>query len=377
MSVTTVAEMLAVREWAIRTLVGEGSSAPSVQADGYRTVLERERCAIPIVARLGAAAPQAAQELARRHTQVVLAREGALAEVGRIGRERGVPVVALKTAAHRTPIPSLDLDVLVPEARLDELVQELARRGYRGQRGHLAGREVHQLHLPALGRAGEMMIEVHFNLGDGLPLDDRVWETLRPHPVHEGIRRLPPARHVWHLLWHSTVFHPDRRGQLGDLVLIAEALGDLDSPARAWLNDRIEAHPGAGALERALRMVEAIRGMTAPMDEFRAVAAAQYRLRTSSALSRLPARLAKQLEAQWFELVEGGSEAALWRQLVLTDGAPSARPWLHGVERTAPRLARSARVTVRAAVFMLSFPVARILSRLSERDAAAPTDTVK
>jgi hypothetical protein len=325
---------------------------------------------------LGSTVPPAIQQQALGDTQAILARQAPLDELTRLARERGFPVVALKSAAHASRVPSLDLDVLVPEARLGETSQFLEARGYRGLRGHVAAREIHPMHVPAVGRPGETLVEVHFNLGDGLPVDGPMWEAIRPHPVHVGISRLSAERHAWHLVWHSAVFHPDRRGQLGDLLLIAEALSDLDSAGRSWLETQVAAHPGVGALRRTLRMADAFRKGGTPQDEFRAVAAVQYRLRVTRALHRLPARLAKQLEAQSFELVEGGSAAALWRQLVLTDGAPSARPWLHGFERTAPRLARSARVTVRAAVFMLSFPVARVLSRLGARDAAAATDTV-
>jgi hypothetical protein len=338
-----------------------------------RVLLERERCASSLAARLGVAGPPAIHQAALQDTQATLARQAPLGELARLGRERGFPVVALKSAAHATQVPSLDLDVLVPEARLTETIQYLAAKGYKGLRGRVAAREIQPMHVPALGRPGEMMVEVHFSLGDGLPVDEAVWQALRPHPVHAGICRLSPERHAWHLSWHSAVFHPDRRGQLGDLLLIAEALSDLDSVGRSWLDAQVAAHPGSGPLQRALRMADALRSGDTPSDEFRAVAAAQYRLRLTPAVHHLPARMAKQLEAQWFELVEGGSLAGLWRKLVLGEETLSARPWLYALERAAPWLTRAGRVAARAAVFTVTVPFARRLSRASLEDARGST----
>jgi hypothetical protein len=183
---------------------------------------------------------------------------------------------------------------------------------------------------------------------------------------------LPAERHAWHVLWHSVVVHTHRRGQLGDLLLIGEALNDLDAGGRSWFESQVSGHPGAAALRRALRMADALRSGRVPPDEFRAVAAAQYRLRITRAIHHLPGRMAKQLEAEWFELVEGGSVAGLWRDLVLAEHTPSARPWLYALERAAPRLTRAGRVGARAAVFMVTVPIAQRLSRVSLEDAHRP-----
>jgi hypothetical protein len=169
------------------------------------------------------------------------------------------------------------------------------------------------------------------------------------------------------------VVHPHRRGQLGDLLLIAEALADLDPAGQAWLEGQVRAHPAAEPLGRALRMAEGLRDGVRPADEFRAVAAAHYRWRTTRALAFLPDRLAKQLESLWFERVEGERVGPLWDRLVLTDGAPSARPWLFAVERAAPGLTRAGRIAARAAVFALTLPLATLLARLALTDARRQT----
>jgi len=365
--------MLAARAWALRVLAGGSvGSPPDLPAGELRALLSRERCALPLASRLGAAVPAAVQNQALRDAQVALVREAPLGDLARFSRDHGVPVVALKSAAHTTRMPSLDLDVLVPEEHLAAVVEYLDARGYRSTRGYLELRDLHHVHLPARGRLGEMMVEVHFALGDGLPVDQRIWLALRAHPSHPGMSRLPADREAWHLLWHSVVVHPHRRGQLGDLLLIAEALGDLDEAGRAWLRARVRAHPAAEPLGRALRMAEGLRGGAVPVDEFRAVAAAHYRWRTTRALALLPDRPAKQLETLWFELVEGERLGPLWDRLVLTDGAPSARPWLFAVERAAPGLTRAGRVATRAAVFALTLPIAAGLTRLSLADARRP-----
>lgn len=365
--------MLAVRTWALRVLSGKvGLAAPELPATAMRAVLDRERCALPLSGRHGSAVPPGVQEQALRDAQVTLIREAPLAELGALGLKRGFPVVALKSAAHATRVPSVDLDVLVPEERLAETLAHLEGLGYRSTRGYLDAIEIHNVHLPARGRPGELIVEVHFDVGDGVPVDDRMWSRLRHHPSHGGVFRLPAERHAWHVLWHSVVVHPHRRGQLGDLLLIAESLNELDPAGRTWLEEQMRAHPGAVPIGRALRMADALRIGGFPTDEFRAVAAAHYRLRTSRLLGHLPARAAKQLEQQWFDLVEGEGVGPLWRRLVLTEGTPSARPWLYSLERALPWATKAARTVVRAAVFMVTIPIAMVLSRLAQEDARHP-----
>ncbi len=365
----TVPAMLAVRDWALCVLSGKGvPSVPELSLPAMRAVLDRERCALPLAGRLGSAVPPAIQEQALRDAQVTLIRQAPLAELGRLGQERGFPVVALKSAAHATRVPSLDLDVLVPQAQLAQTIDYLERQGYRSGSGYLDTMEIHNVHLPARGRPGDLMVEVHFDVGDGLPVDDRMWGNLRPLASHSGIFRLPAERQAWHVLWHSVVVHTHRRGQVGDLLLIAEALDELDPPGRAWLEAQVRGHSGAVPLGRALRMADALRIGTTPTDEFQAVAAAQYRLRTSRLFGRRPARAAKQLEAQWFGLVEGEGVARLWRRLVLTEGSKSARPWLYALERSLPTVTRAARTALRAAVFGLTLPIAILMSRVTRAD---------
>lgn len=305
---------------------------------------------------------------ALRDSQVVLAREATLTELARLGRERGIPIVALKSSAPSIRLPSLDLDVLVPEERLTEVTEYLRGRDFQGTHGYLEDPELHQLHLPGRARPGEMMVEVHRQLGDGEPVDTALWRTLRPLPAHPGCFRLPAERQAWHLLWHSVVMHPHRRGQLGDLLLIGEALGDLEPGARQALGERIRAPVEAGPLGRALRMAEELRGGVTPEDEFRSVAAAQYRWRTTRALALLPARPAKSLEAQWFPLADGDPIAPLWERWVTAEGARSVRPWLHAIETAAPGATRAVRMIVRASVFTLTLPLALGLSRAARAD---------
>ncbi len=50
--------------------------------------------------------------------------------------------MALKSAAHLTRLPSLDLDVLVPEERLTEVTEYLHGRGFQGTRGQVEDLEL-------------------------------------------------------------------------------------------------------------------------------------------------------------------------------------------------------------------------------------------
>jgi hypothetical protein len=329
----------------------------------FRLLLGTERCALPLAERLGDRVPEVVRAMATRDSQVVLLREAALAELGGFAAAQGFPLVALKSAAQRARLPSLDLDVLVPPGRLEEMAGFMAGRGYRGTRGYLERRELHRVHIPGRSRAGEMTVEVHHELGDGPPLDQAVWGGLRPHPVLAGCYRLPASRQAWHLLWHSTVSHPHRRGQLGDLLLLREALDDLDDAGRAWLDHEVGTHPAAEVLGRAVAMADGIREGRVPADQFAEVAAAQYAWRSSAMIPRLPARLAKMLEGQVFEMADGGGVRGLWRRLVVADDTPSARPWLYAVQRVLPWVAKPGRLLSRGAVFGVTLPVARRMSR--------------
>jgi hypothetical protein len=362
--------LLALRAWALR-LLAEGSAPPppAISDALFRVFLAAERVAGPLASRIGPVVPPVLQEQALRDGQVTLLRDAALAEVARFGQEGGFPVVALKSAAHRTRLPSVDLDVLVPADRLGEMAAHLGGSGYRAFRGYAEGPGLHPIHLPGRARPGEMTIELHHQLGDGLSVDDRIWGALRPHPTQTGCYRLPAARHAWHLLWHSIVPHPQRRGQLGDLLLLAESLGELDDPGREWLRSHAASHAHAGRLVRALSMAEGMAGGTRPADEFRAVAAAQYCWRTSRVLQSLPKRPAKMLETVWFDLVDGGTTGDLWSRVVLTDGAASARPWLYALERRAPSATRAGRIVARGVVFALILPAATMLSHRMRRYA--------
>lgn len=366
--------MLALRAWALRVLSGEIEvPPPDAPPAAARAVLDRERCALPLVAKLGSGLSPVIQQQALRDTQLTLIRDAPLGGLAQLGRERSIPVVVLKSAAQGTRLPSLDLDVLVQTKDVQGTLAHLSRLGYQSVSGYIDAMEIHRAHVPARSRPGDIIVEVHFDLGDGMPLGDETWSRLRPHLSHAGLFRLPAERHAWHVLWHSVIVHTHRRGELGDLLLIAEALSDLDSAGRSWLEAQVAAHPGAGALQRALRMADGLRNGSTPPDEFRAVAAAQYRLRVTRGFHYLPARMAKQLEAQWFELVEGGALGGLSRKLVLSEDIPSARPWLYRLERAAPWLTRAGRVAARAAVFIVTLPFAQRLSRVSLEDVRCST----
>jgi Uncharacterised nucleotidyltransferase len=365
-----IQQLLNLRAWAIRVFSGATPPpVPEVKEQSFRVFLVAERCAGPLANRLGAAATPVMHAQALRDAQVVLAREAALSELARLGKDRGFPVVALKSSALSTRLPSNDLDVLVPEERLAEVREYLSARGFRGTHGYLEELELHHIHLPGRARPGEMTVEVHRQLGDGDPVDARLWQALRPLPAHPGCFRLPPERQAWHLLWHSVVSHPHRRGQLGDLLLIAEALGDLEPAARQSYELRVRAHPDAGPLGRALRMAEGFLNGTAPEDEFSSIAAARYHWRTSRALARLSDRQAKSLNAQWFPLADGGRIAPLWKRWVRAEGKTSIRPWLHAMETAVPAATRAMRMIVRASVFTLTLPLALRLSRVARADA--------
>jgi len=329
-----------------------------VSLEAYQTLCAAERAALPLSSRLGEGTPRVIQQQALQDTQLSLLRDAALAELAGWARAHDTPVVALKTAAHRVRLPSVDLDVLVPRDRIRDLLRFLDARGYRGFMGYVEDLSIHRVHAPVRAPPEGLSVEVHHELGDGLAIAPELWRSLREHQAFPGLFRLPPGREAWHLLWHSVVPHPHRRGQLGDLLLLAEALGDLGPGDRSQLHSLVASHPARDPLGRVLAMAEDLAAGRGPVDRFRAVAAMHYRLLRSRAFARFPDRAAKILEAQALELADGGRVGPVWHRLVaVDDSVPSARPWLYRVQRAIPFPTRMLRTLVRAGLFGMVLPL--------------------
>ena len=277
----SVRDALRLRVAALEVLSGrlEQASLPACSHRTWDAFLRTERCALALKSRLTAAGsrvPDPVEQAATRELQRVLSARGQLHRIGQLAAAHDIPAIVLKggvaALVSSTPVDVADVDVLVRPLQAERLAALLDAEGLRGTgpagTAHLAQRlEPHAV-----------QVEVHFALNE-FEVDDAVWHRLRPLDGVAGLMRLGAADHLWHLLLHTVVTHPYRRGALRDGLLIAEALGDCDSAELAALERRIGAHPLAQPLGDLFAMVRELRDGLSVGDRFRREAAANYVLR--------------------------------------------------------------------------------------------------
>ncbi|HET7462517.1 MAG TPA: nucleotidyltransferase family protein [Longimicrobium sp.] len=279
-----LAEALALRAWALRLLGGEAAgAAPACSAGSWETFLLAERCAHPLaraVAHAGVRLPPHAAEALHRRAEVelmrILSAAAQIHTVRTVAAAEGWRVVVMKGGVL-VPDPARALDV----ADLDLLLRPgegraLAARLEQGL-GYVA------LHPDPDPRAGmqhlgqrvtphHVQVEIHERLG-GLDAADALVDRAQPLEGVPGVFRLHPRDHLRHLLEHVVQSHPDRRGNLRDLLLVATA-----AAAGPELPPELTAsgHGGARAMRGTLEMGRALAGGRAPRDAFAAEAAARY-----------------------------------------------------------------------------------------------------
>ena len=108
-------------------------------------------------------------------------------------------------------------------------------------------------HLSPRRRAGALQVEVHRRIR-GFPPDLMVDCLSRIAPIEAapGLFRLAPADHLWHLLLHCGIQHPERSSALRDQLLIRHAVADCDAAELAAVRGAVRAHPRAAALQATL-----------------------------------------------------------------------------------------------------------------------------
>lgn len=350
-------EALRVRGWALGVLAGAGDAAPpAASAEGWRAFLAAEGCALPLRARLAAPLPAPAGEVldaaAAAELRRVLSARGQLRLLGRMAERRGWRLVVLKGGAHahddRAAVDLVDVDVLGRAGELDELAAMLREQGYR------------QVSPPSSHGAGDwaapggIQVELHHAVPGVEPFHP-VWDRIVPAGA---LWRLHPADHLWHLLVHAVVQHPDRRGRLRDLLLMAAALEGCDAASREEVARRIAADPYAEALRASLEIAGSLaEGTAPPADPFPTVAATRY-LVMGWKRGRLPPVVATFAGVAVFARFGGhGGETGTWTHSGMGLERPSALPgfgWLH---RHAPRAERAARMALRNAPLWAMAPL--------------------
>lgn len=282
--------------------------------------------------------------------------------------------VAVLLAISDASLDLVDLDLLLEPVTASDLASALERIGYRAT-GHSNPR-----HLRARSRDGGVSIEIHTTLDlSGAPLPRQVWNGLVPIP-RLGLFRLGAAEHLWHLLQHVVLGHPERRGLLRELLLLQHAVGECNEAQLGDVRKQIHEDDERERLLEVLAEVEALQrgNATQPLVH---VAARFHAVR--SLLDGMP--LPHSLEGYVYRWAFGwlfGREARrrLWEEVLWQGLEPTSHHHIKLAEHTAPLLGRAYRVSLRTlraiAAMTIAIPAALAASLVAggaPRSALAST----
>ena len=279
-------DALYLRAAALSVLGGREPDWPRLEqcsADSWKVFLRTERCALALKARLTGArdavlepARAEIERAATRELQRILSARGQLLRIGRLAAAHAIPAIVLKggvaALTSAAPVDLHDVDVLVRPHQAEQLAALLDKEGF-----HSTGPAT-TAHLPQRVSPNGVHIEVHFTIDD-IELTDALWNRAGLLDRAAGLSRMGAADHLWHLLVHSVVTHPYRRGSLRDALLIAEALGDCSAAELQQVERLIAGRPLSQPLRDVLAMARQLRDGVPVRDRFRREAAANYVLR--------------------------------------------------------------------------------------------------
>jgi hypothetical protein len=277
-----VREALGLRRWALTRLTDapEVLPAPDASPAAWALFLGAENCAAPLLERgaartSGQAALRAAALL---ETQRVLGARRELRALDSLAAAHGWRALVLKGGVPVVEGRTLDLadvDVLVEPDAAAEWTRAIRERGRASVEGSVP-RPGLEHHHPLGGHRepGGMLVELH----TGIPhaqLDEGVFARSLPLPGYTALRRMAPTDQAWHVLVHATVQHPERRGRLRDVILLAMALGDLTPGQATGVRSRAARHD-LSALAEKLGLAEGLRDGAVRSDPFPEIAALRY-----------------------------------------------------------------------------------------------------
>lgn len=281
------AQALELRGWALGVLTGRSAAAPPpAERTAWEIFLKVERCAHPLRTLLAAAEVEVDAlghgELARcgvNEAMHVLAFRDEAARLARLLAERGWEGVVLKGGTSilggGTEVDVRDMDLLVSREHALPFAAALDAAGYQRGEVELRPGAPGRHELAGRKRPNGMLVEVHYALPP-VSADVNVAAT-GPLPL-APFRRLAPTEHLWHVLTHGALHHPERRGSLRDLVVAATAVGWCTPDEVAAAVRRAEARGDAPALARMLEMARAMNGDGELADLFTREAATAYLL---------------------------------------------------------------------------------------------------
>ncbi len=282
---TYVVNVLELRRWALSVLGGRRSVPfPGWNDISLRLFLESERCATHLARCLdraegrvsvpGEVRDRIAQRSNEENGRICSAREH-LATMAEIASEHGWRVVVLKGAVAATAddqaVDLVDVDLLVEPQRARRLAAELERHGYKAV-GDSSPR-----HLAARLKDDGIPVEIHTTLSrDGTPLPPATWERMELLETLPGVYRLTWRDHLWHLLEHLVVDHPERRGLIRELMLIGQAIAECGEDDLSAVNRRIDGCSHSKALREVFEAVDHLRKRRYDNVPLESVAAAFY-----------------------------------------------------------------------------------------------------
>lgn len=387
----TLGDALLLRAWtldllikggpATRPLANESGAADSLGT--WELFLRTERCSLPLRSRLAAESPsplavgtaQLLERLATIELQHALSARGQLLEIRQLAAAHSLEPIVLKggvaALSDDDPVDLADVDVLLPPDQAELLASLLNERGYRSA---IAGNATH---LPPRLGPEAVPIEVHFAIND-LNETGALRARARPFPGFPGLWRLSPSDHLWHVLVHSAVTHPYRRGCIRDLLLIRSAVQQCSSAELEVVTSRIATHSRSGPLGAMLALAQAVGTGVATIDGFRREAAANYLLRdrfswvthwpilqpiSTTVFVLLGSRWDR--EAEWAEVLRRREhwEQSSWKLLAALQ---RRSPWLGDMTR---RLLRTGRLVIGR---LLVWPLAASARRLAQTQDAPP-----
>lgn len=352
---------LRLRRWALRLLLdADGGAPPSASPAAWLRLLRTEGCAAPLATRLrstGRPLPSDVEAVLRERETVevqrVLSARGQLRRIAALAGAHGWPAMVLKggvEVASGTVLDLADVDVLLHPAAAEALSAALGERGLRAV-GRRASHRIEQ-------RVEEDAVQVEIHTG--VPgFGTAPWRRAAPLEAEPRLLRMHPADHLHYLVVHAATQHPERRGRIRDLLLIRAAArrATADAALRERLTDA----------ERTTLDLALGDGSRDPFPE---VAAARMILHALHPPVPVPPAVGGRLaNAVYALLAEDGRSVLGVRLPDLGMENPSALPGLGRLQRHAPRVARTLRLTLRTAPLVLLSPAARPLAAAARRAA--------
>ena len=379
------ASALRLRDWALRLFAGlPAGAAPAAGPEAWSTFLTVDRCALPLREALAGGAldalspdaREALQEQAVVETRRVLGLRAEAARVGALLSARGWEGIALKggaaVLAGAATVDVQDLDVLVRPEHALELAHALDAAGFQAIGDDLPVGSAARHELSGRRAPGGLIVEVHHDLA---PTSERIdaWEGTEPLPAR-GLRRMSGPNHLWHVLTHGTLHHPERRGALRDLLVAAAAVR-LCTPAQVdAARARAATHPRGRPIGQMLEAAAALAAGRLPADALRREAATAYLVYGKMARWKPGAHLLLSFGRAAFALAAGGGE---YRRLWVGTPVSVVHRGYTGssaLDRRIPALATLGRTLLRAGSVLAATVPAVGVARTARKLASTPAE---